>query len=104
MNAIQKERNKKLRDEIKNDLKVFKLLAEIRRNNEQQLEQELGIQKSLSDFHKPVTEKQGIARKEHFKAIKDAVENIPLSIYQPPPLQWLPLDVYNFDKNWMLSI
>ncbi|GBO36547.1 hypothetical protein AVEN_166992-1 [Araneus ventricosus] len=88
MNAIQKERNKKLREEVKNDLKVFKLQAEIRRNNEQQLEQELGIQKSLSDFHKPVTEKlqqQDIARKEHFKAIKDAVENIPLAIDQPPP-------------------
>ncbi|GFV34670.1 uncharacterized protein TNCV_1449741 [Trichonephila clavipes] len=56
MNAIQKERSKKLRDEVENDLKVFKLQAEIRRNNEHHLEQELSFQKSLSDFHKPVTE------------------------------------------------
>lgn len=99
MNAIQKVRNKKLKEEVKNELKVFKLQAEIRRNNEQQLEQELGIQKSLSDFHKPVTEKlqqQDNARKEHFKLLKDAVDNIPLAIEQPPEP---PLDVYNFDNE-----
>ncbi|GBN44204.1 hypothetical protein AVEN_148426-1 [Araneus ventricosus] len=124
MNAIQKERNKKLK-EVKNDLKAFKLQAEIRRNNEQQLEQELGSQTSLSDFHKPVTERlqqelsrkgsqtslsdfhkpvterlqQELSRKVHFKAIKDTVGNIPLAIDQPPPLQPPPLVVYNFDKE-----
>ncbi|GFW00191.1 uncharacterized protein TNCV_2914731 [Trichonephila clavipes] len=88
MNAIQKERSKKLRDEVKNDLKVFKLQAEVRRNNEHHLEQELGFQKSLSDFHKPVTEQlqqQELSRKEHFKTMTDAIANIPLAIENIPP-------------------
>ncbi|GFV58022.1 uncharacterized protein TNCV_2573181 [Trichonephila clavipes] len=88
MNAIQKERSKKLRDEVKNDLKVFKLQAEIRRNNEHHLEQKLGFQKSLSDFHKPVTEQlqqQELSRKENFKTITDAIDNIPLAIENIPP-------------------
>lgn len=99
MNAIQTERNKRLRDEVLNDLKVFKLQAEIRSSNERQLEEKLGIQKSLSDFHKPVTEKldqQEVTRKEHLKAIKDAVDKMPLAIEQPRPP---PLDIYDFDKE-----
>lgn len=100
MNTIQKERNRKLREEVKDELKVFKLQGEIRRNNEQQLEQKLGIQKSLSDFYKPVTEKlqeQEVTRKEHLKIIKNAVDKIspqpPLQIEQPPS------DIYDFDKE-----
>ncbi|KAF8769811.1 hypothetical protein HNY73_017420 [Argiope bruennichi] len=101
MNALQKERNKKLREEVKNDLKVFKLQAEIRRNNEQKLEQELGFEKSLSDFHKPVTEKlqeQELSRKEHFKAITDAVASIPLST--PPAIEPSnTIELFNFDRE-----
>ncbi|GFU29723.1 uncharacterized protein TNCV_4325461 [Trichonephila clavipes] len=103
MNAIQKERSKKLRDEVKNDLKVFKLQAEIRRNNEHHLEQELGFQKSLSDFHKPVTEQlqqQELSRKEHFKTITDAIDNIPLAIENiPPAIEHPPAEIYNFDNE-----
>ena len=95
MNAIQKERDKKIRKEIENTLKVYKLQAEIRRNNEQRLREQLGLQKSLSDFHKPVTEKleqQEITRKENFQSIKDAVDHIPLAI-EPSS------EVYDFDKD-----
>ena len=99
MNAIQKERQKKLRKEVENDLKVFKLQAEIRKNNEQQLGEKLGVRKSLAEFYKPVTEKleqQEVTRKEHLKAIKDVVDTIPLAIEQPPPP---PTDIYYFDKE-----
>lgn len=101
MNAVLKERDRKLREEVKNDLKVFKLQAEIRRNNEQQLAQELGFQRSLSDFHKPVVDKlveQETARRAHYKAIKDFVdhETSPLSIEQPPAQS---VDIYYFDKD-----
>ncbi|GFX21312.1 uncharacterized protein TNCV_2252591 [Trichonephila clavipes] len=103
MNAIQKERSKKLRGEVKNDLKVFKLQAEIRRNNEHHLEQELDLQKSLSDFHKPVTEQlqqQELSRKEHFKTITDAIANIPLAIENiPPAIEHPPAEIYNFDNE-----
>lgn len=100
MNDIQKERNKKLREEAKNDLKVFKLEAEIRRNNEQQLEQQLGYQKSLTDFHKPVTEKleeQETARKKHYKAIKDYVDSSTTTELQA--IEAKPSDMYYFDQE-----
>lgn len=96
MNAIQRERNKKLREEVKNDLKVFKLQTEIRKGNEERLRQELGIQKSLTDFHKPVTEKleqHEVLRKEHFKAIEEGFKNLP-QIEAPPPA-----DIFDFDKE-----
>ncbi|GFY22239.1 uncharacterized protein TNCV_3298821 [Trichonephila clavipes] len=103
MNAIQNERSKKLRDEVKNDLKVFKLQAEIRRNNEHHLEQELGFQKSLSDFHKHVTEQlqqQELSRKEHFKTMTDDIDNIPLAIENiPPAIEHPPAEIYNFDNE-----
>ncbi|KAF8791287.1 hypothetical protein HNY73_006175 [Argiope bruennichi] len=100
----EKERNKKLREVVENDLKVFKLQAEIRRNNEQQLEQELGLQKSLSDFQRPVTEKlrqNEHSRKEHLKAITNSVASIPLAIENIPPAieHSSPSDIFNFDRE-----
>ncbi|GFW62176.1 uncharacterized protein TNCV_1686071 [Trichonephila clavipes] len=77
--------------------------AEIRRNNEHQLEQELGLWKSLSDFHKPVTEQfqqQELSRKEHFETITDAIANIPLAIENiPPAIEHPPAEIYNFDNE-----
>ena len=102
MNAIQKERNRKLREEVKNDLKVFKLQAEIRRNNEQKLGEELGIQRALSDFHKPVTEKlqqHEDARVNNLQVLKDAIDSIPVAIDNSALAIEQPSDIYDFDNE-----
>nr|XP_042913538.1 uncharacterized protein LOC122273565 [Parasteatoda tepidariorum] len=83
MESIDKERNKKLVEQMKNDIKLVKLQAEIRKNNEMKLEVDIGIQKSLAEFHEPVLhqmEKLETSRQQHLMGIKDAVDDLSLTM------------------------
>lgn len=102
MNALQQERNRKLKEEVKNDLKVFKQQAEIRKYNEEKLREQLGIQRALTDFHKPVTEKMEQheeARMSNMQALKEVIDSIPLAIDNSTLAIEQPLDIYDFDKE-----
>ena len=78
----EKELDRKLRNRIKDLLKVAKTKKEIRNNNEDKLEKELGFQTSMKKFHKPVTEKMEKSNKNVVKSIQNAIENI--SQLEPP--------------------
>lgn len=81
LNDLEKQRERKLRMKIKHSIEKMKLVKQIRKNNEDQLKEKLGIQKTLEEFHKPVTqeiEKYEKSNKDVVKSIQDAVENISL--------------------------
>lgn len=83
INDLEKDRNKKQKEELKNAIKLVKLQADIRKNNEEQRDRKLGIDKSLTEFHKPVTKKleeQDKSRKENIKAINDKLDELNISL------------------------
>lgn len=108
MNNLEKERKHKLIKQIKDAIKLVKIEKEIRKNSEDQLKDKIGIQKTLEEFHKPVTqeiEKYEKVNKEVVKSIQNVVENISFPSIEEPieAVKELVSVTYDIDQNLNLK-
>ena len=79
LNNLEKERQKKILKNIKDKIELVKLEKEIRQNNEGDLKEKIGVQRSLEKFHKPVIkelEKYEKSNKDIVNSIQNAFDNI----------------------------
>ena len=79
LNNLEKERQKKILKNIKDKIELVKLEKEIRQNNEGDLKEKIGIQRSLEKFHKPVIkqlEQYEKSNKDIVNSIQNVMENI----------------------------
>lgn len=113
MNQLEKERIEKIKGQILAQKRLGELQKDLRRKNEQQLQDKLGVRETLTEFHKPVTEQlaqQEVSRNEQMKAVHKAVQDAMQEISIPslestriPELEYgikdLERTIYNLNLN-----